>query len=59
MTWSQENCLMDNHCFTCERRGRDYTVKFYSGHSLYFFSYKSAPFCTAGRGFLVFYTFWA
>ena len=27
MNWSQENCLIDDHCLTCERQEGDYVTQ--------------------------------
>ena len=49
MSRSQENCLIDGHCLTCERQGRDQAISFlFACRAISIF----CPFPAFGKGFL-------
>lgn len=51
MTWSQENCLVMNHCLYLRVTGKGFYRERISCARIMFFVCLS-PFCIAGRGFL-------
>ena len=44
MNWSQENCLINDHCLTCERQEGDYATPRHSFTLMMFFQGLFPPF---------------